>query len=70
MNEEYELMDEDEEPVIALPPVLPRQWSWNTQTLLYVAGGVTAVGFIAWFLMTYTSAKSKAIAAATGGDDE
>jgi len=55
---EEEMVDEPEL-VVAPPPSMPRQWSWNTETLLWVAGGVAGVGFIVWFVMSYTNAKSR-----------
>jgi hypothetical protein len=49
--------------VVAPPPVAgPKQWSWDTQTMLWVAGGVTAVAFVAWFLWSLTSSRAKALA--------
>lgn len=72
MNEydENDEMVEEQVPEFVVPALpMPRQWSWNTEKLLWVAGGVTAVGFIAWFLMAYTSAKARAIAEAVTDND-
>jgi hypothetical protein len=68
MNEDYEELVEEVAPV-APAPVIPRQWSWNTETLLWVAGGVAALGFIVWFLMSYTSAKALAMAKEMANSD-
>lgn len=75
MNEEYDeyesLVEEPEQPNVTLPIRMPTQWSWTTDKLLWVAGGVVVLGFTVWFLTTYTSAKARAIAAMAGdGDDD
>jgi hypothetical protein len=73
MNEEYDdEMVEESIPPIAPSPSMARQWSWNSETLLWVAGGIVAVSFTVWFLMSYTSAKARAIAErmATGDKSE
>lgn len=64
MNDEYGYVEEEinEEPTIAPPVSVPRQWSWNTETLLWSALGVVGVSFIVWFLMAFTGARARAIA--------
>jgi len=57
--------DNDVQPVVAPPPQsISAQWSWSTEKLLWVAGGVVGVSFVVWFLMAFTGAKARAIAEA------
>lgn len=53
-----------DEPVMVAPaPVSgPRQWTWDMRSVLWVAGGVAALGFVVWFLMSLTSSRAKALA--------
>jgi len=67
---EYEQPQQEEELVIApAPVVVPQQWSWNTDKLLWAAGAALALGFGVWFLMAFTGAKARAIAEAVTGND-
>jgi hypothetical protein len=72
MGDEYgteEEYDEPvEQPVQAPPPFMSRQWSWNTNTLLWSALGVLGAGFIIWFLMSYSGARARAIMEAANSD--
>lgn len=47
-----------EVPVTAPAPPIAAPWSWSANTLLWVAGGVVALSFGVWFLMSFTKAKA------------
>lgn len=67
MPEEYRTDDAPEQAeYVDMPqvPALPKPWVWDTNKIVAVALGVLGLGFGVWFLMSYTSAKSKAEAAA------
>lgn len=36
-------------------PALPGKWSWSSTTLVYVALGVLALGFVVYFVMQFSS---------------
>jgi uncharacterized membrane protein len=69
--EEYENQPAEEVGDVAPAPFTPpTQWSWSPRMLLWVAGAVLALGFGTYFLMSYSGARARAIAALQGGSDD
>ena len=61
-----EVEDMEPEPattVDALQVPVPANWSWDADKVVWIAVGIVGVGFAVWFLMQYSSAKAKAVAA-------
>lgn len=69
---DYSSEDSEVPPVAPAPSlVAPAQWSWSSEKLLWAAGAVVVIGFIAWFLISFTGARARVLAelAGDGNDD-
>lgn len=70
------VMDTPEEVVHQAPiqapapiPALVGTWSWTPSAMLWTAGGVLALGFAVWFLMSYNAARVRALAEEVTSDE-
>lgn len=69
MMPDREYGEPEESTVVDEPQVpMPRQWSFDTNTMMMVALGVLGVGFAVWFLVQYTQAKAKAVVEAASNE--
>jgi hypothetical protein len=70
MPEEYqEYVQEQPVEVVAPAPMMPRQWSWSTDKLLWAAGIALVLGFGIYFVMSFTGARARFLAEAVTSND-
>lgn len=68
---EYSPEENDAPPVAPAPSlVVPGQWSWTSEKLLWAAGIVVALGFGAWFLISFSGARARVLAEMAGDNDD